>query len=152
MGIFVLFFTVHCTYSFGSCIFSCNNISQKFVQIRKQNTLHFLQLNNITLYEWQKKKTTDASVDWLLDTTSILSFNKQHSVQLSSVSQVCPNLQPHGQHHARNPCPSPTPRVYPKSCPLSQWCHLILWCPLLLPPSIFPSIRVFSNESVLCIR
>ena len=30
--------------------------------------------------------------------------------------------------------------------------HLILCCPLLLRPSIFPSIRVFSNESVLCIR
>ena len=30
--------------------------------------------------------------------------------------------------------------------------HLILWCPLLLPPSIFPSIRVFSNESALHIR
>ena len=30
--------------------------------------------------------------------------------------------------------------------------HLILCCPLLLPPSIFPSIRVFSDESVLCIR
>ena len=30
--------------------------------------------------------------------------------------------------------------------------HLILCCPLLLLPSVFPSIRVFSNESVLCIR
>ena len=30
--------------------------------------------------------------------------------------------------------------------------HLILCCPLLLPPSIFPSIRVFSSESVLCTR
>ena len=30
--------------------------------------------------------------------------------------------------------------------------YLILWCPLLLPPSTLPSIRVFSNESVLCIR
>ena len=30
--------------------------------------------------------------------------------------------------------------------------HLILCCPLLLPPSIFPSIRGFSKESVLCIR
>ena len=30
--------------------------------------------------------------------------------------------------------------------------HLVFCCPLLLPPSVFPSIRVFSNESVLCIR
>ena len=30
--------------------------------------------------------------------------------------------------------------------------HLILCCPLLLLPSVFPSVRVFSNESVLCIR
>ena len=30
--------------------------------------------------------------------------------------------------------------------------HLILCHPLLLPPSVFPSIRVFSNESVVCIR
>ena len=30
--------------------------------------------------------------------------------------------------------------------------HLILWHPLLLPPSLFPSIRAFSNELVLCIR
>ena len=30
--------------------------------------------------------------------------------------------------------------------------HIFLWHPLLLPPSVFPSIRVFSNESALCIR
>ena len=37
---------------------------------------------------------------------------------------------------------------------MSWWCHLIIsyCCPLLPPPSIFPSIRVFSNESVLYIR
>ena len=33
-----------------------------------------------------------------------------------------------------------------------RWCHLILCHPLLLLPSILPSIRVFSNESALCIR
>ena len=50
------------------------------------------------------------------------------------------------------PCPSPTPRACSNSCSLSRWCHLIFCCPLLLLPSIFPRIRVFSNESVLCIR
>ena len=45
--------------------------------------------------------------------------------------------------------------VYSNSCPLSQWCHPTISSsvrPLLLPPSIFPSIRVFSNESIFCIR
>ena len=76
------------------------------------------------------------------------------SVEFSSVSQLCPTLRPHGLQHARPPCPSPTPRVYSNSCPLSQWYHPTVssYCPLLLPPSIFPSIRVFSNESVLHIR
>ena len=64
------------------------------------------------------------------------------------------SLQPHGLQHTRLPCPSPTPGVYSYSCPLSRWCHsTISSCyPLLLPPSIFPSIGVFSNESVLCIQ
>ena len=51
--------------------------------------------------------------------------------------------------------PSPTPGVCSNSCPMSQWLTsnlLILCCPLLLLPSIFPSIRIFSNESVLRIR
>ena len=33
------------------------------------------------------------------------------------------SLWPHGLQHARFPCPSPTPRVYSNSCPLSWWCH-----------------------------
>ena len=47
---------------------------------------------------------------------------------------------------------------YPNSCPLSWWCHptissSVIPChPLLLLPSIFPSIRIFSNESILPIR
>ena len=63
-------------------------------------------------------------------------------------------LWPHGLQHVRLPCPSQTPQACSNSCPLSWWCHpTILSChPLLLLPSIFPSIRIFSNESVLCIR
>ena len=62
------------------------------------------------------------------------------------------SLWPNGLQHARPPCPWPTPGVYSNSCPLSQWCHPILCRPLLLLPSIFPSFRVFSKESVLHFR
>ena len=69
--------------------------------------------------------------------------------------QVVPDfLQPHGLEHARLQCPSLSPRVCSNSVhwvsdamqpfhPLSS---------LLLLPSVFPSIWVFSSESVLCIR
>ena len=63
------------------------------------------------------------------------------------------SLWPHGLQHARLPCLSPTPRADSHSCPLSWWCHpTISSCHPLLLPSIFPRIRVFSNESVLCNR
>ena len=75
------------------------------------------------------------------------------SVQFNR-SVVSDSLRPRGLQHAKLPCPSPTPRVYSNSCPLSRWCHSIISSchPLLLLPSIFPSIRDFSNESVLHIR
>ena len=78
---------------------------------------------------------------------------KCSSVQFSH-SVVSNSLWPHGLQHARPPCPSPTPGVYPNSCPslVMPSNHLILCYPLLLPPSIFRSIRVFSNKSVLHIR
>ena len=53
---------------------------------------------------------------------------------------------------ARLPCPSLFPRVCSNSCPLMSSNHLILCCPLLFLLSIFPSIKVFSNEPSLCIR
>ena len=77
-----------------------------------------------------------------------------HSFQFSC-SVVSDSLQPYELEHTRPPCPSPTPRVYSNSCVIELVMpsnHLILYPPLLLLPSIFPSIRVFSNESVLQIR
>ena len=78
------------------------------------------------------------------------------SVQFSC-SVMSDSLWPHGRQHTRPPCPSPTPGPCSNSCPLSWWCrltynHLILCHPLLLLPSICPSMRGFSNESALCIR
>ena len=73
------------------------------------------------------------------------------SVQFSP-SVVFDPLRPYGMQHARPPCPSPTPRVYSNSCPVMPSNHLFLCCPLHLLPSIFPSIRVFSSQSVICVR
>ena len=65
------------------------------------------------------------------------------------------SLQPHGLQHARPPYPSPTSGVYSNSCPSNRWRHPTISSsvvPFFLPPSIFPSIRVFFNESALRIR
>ena len=84
----------------------------------------------------------------------LTSFNlEEFSVQFSSVAQSClalcgpmdcclPGFSVH---------PSPTPRAYSNSCPLNRWFHPTT-SSLLLLPSIFPSIRVSSSDSVLCIR
>ena len=72
-----------------------------------------------------------------------------------SLSVVSHSLRPHVPQHTRPPCPSPTPGVHPSSCPLSWWCYPTIWSschPLPLVPPLFPSIRVFSTESVLRIR
>ena len=64
-------------------------------------------------------------------------------------------MWPHRLQHARLPCLSPTSRVYSNSCSTESVMpsnHLILCRPLLLLPSISPSIKVFSNKSVLHIR
>ena len=69
-------------------------------------------------------------------------------------SVVSNSLQPHGLQHARLPCPSPAPGACSNSSIdlVMPSNHLILCCPRLLLLSIFPSIKVFSNESVLRIR
>ena len=75
-----------------------------------------------------------------------------------SVSQfshwvVSDSLRPHESQHARPLCPSPTPWVYPNSCPLSRWCHPAILssvvpfssCPQSLPASgSFPMSQLFT--------
>ena len=58
-----------------------------------------------------------------------------HLSLLFSLSVVSKSLQPHALQHARLPCPSPSPRAYSNSCPLSWWCH----------PTISSSVVPFSS-------
>ena len=67
-----------------------------------------------------------------MDFWDIFSFS---SVQFSR-SVMSESLPPHGLQHARPPCPSPTPRVYSNSCPLSPGCH----------PTISSSVVPFSSH------
>ena len=76
------------------------------------------------------------------------------SVQFSR-SVVPDSLRPYELQHTRLPSSSPTPGVYSNSCRIElvmPSSHLILCRPLLLLPPIPPSIRVFSNESMLHMR
>ena len=71
------------------------------------------------------------------------------SFQISHL--VMPNIsRPLGIQLGRVPCPSPTTEECSNSCQLSQQCHPTISSSVL--PSVFPNIRVFSNESILCIR
>ena len=87
--------------------------------------------------------STQFSVMSWVSPVSSLSWNwayKKKELSISSVqfsrSVVSDSLQPHGLQHTRPPCPSPTPRVYSNSCPLSQWCH----------PTISSSVVPFSSH------
>ena len=72
--------------------------------------------------------------------------------QSVSRSVMSNSLQPHESQHTRPPCPSPTPRVYPNSCPSSRWCHPAISssvvpfsCPQSLPASeSFPMSQFFA--------
>ena len=72
---------------------------------------------------------------FFIESTLIKPYRLGFSVQFS-LSVVSDSLRPHGLQHARLPCPSPTPRVYSNSCPLSRWCH----------PTISYSVVPFSSH------
>ena len=84
------------------------------------------------------KMMAESCLYLLFPTTVVFSFS--HSV-------ISDSLWHYALQQASLLCPSPSPRACSNSCPSSQWCHA-----LLLLPSILPSIRVFSNESVLFMK
>ena len=94
---------------------------------------------------WAIVHVVTKSQTWLSDSVHFSSFQFSCSVMSNT-------LRPHGLQDTSLSCPSQTPRAYSNSRPSSQWCHPTISSNLLLLSSIFPSIRVFSNESVLRIR
>ena len=91
-------------------------------------------------------------------TFQILARPQTHNSQFISVqfshSVMSDSLRPHELQHARPPCPSPTPGVYPNPCPSSWWCHPAISssvipsssCPQSLPASgTFPMSQLFTS-------
>ena len=83
-----------------------------------------------------KTKAAESHLDLIMKSHYILWFRGTDPTKLQfSHSVVSNSLWPHGLQHTRPPCPSPTPEVYPNSCPLSWWCH----------PAISSSVLPFSS-------
>ena len=79
---------------------------------------------------------TGVSKKWVGHLTPMCLSNNAISSVKFSYSVVSNFLWPHEPQHARPPCPSPTPGIYPNSCPLSRWCH----------PTISSSVVPFSSR------
>ena len=76
----------------------------------------FLRLLNVVLESLTVVFRVVCDFSWLVQFSSVQ----------FSCSAVSDTLWPHEMQHARPPCPSPTPRLYPNSCPLSWGCHLTI--------------------------
>ena len=96
-----------------------------FLPRSKHLFISWLQSQSTVILEPKKIKSV---------TVSTFAPSMFSSVQFSH-SVVSDSLQPHGLQHTRPPCTSPTPRVYPNPCPLSQWYH----------PTISSSVIPFSS-------
>ena len=69
-----------------------------------------------------KEESEKVDLKLSIQKTKIMASGPISSVQFSC-SVMTNSLRPRGLQYARPPCPSPTPRIYSNSCPLSRWCH-----------------------------
>ena len=97
------------SFLYSSYVYSCHLVLIPFASVRAIQFLSFI--------------------------VSIFACNFSFSSVQFSRSVVSNSLRPHEPQHARPPCLSPTPGVYPNSCPLSRWCH----------PTISSSVIPFSS-------
>ena len=115
--------------------------------------LHKMNISGCVLSPFTRWILFDTLVNLLKVIKNTNKTQDLSSVQFSR-SVVSDSLRPHGLQHARLPCPPLPSRVCSNSSLESVMPsnHLILCHPLLLLPSVLPSIGVFSNESTLHIR
>ena len=91
---------------------------------------------------------------WHINHFSMKKILLEHALSQFSHSVVSYSPWPHELQHTRLPCPSPTSRVHPNSCPSSRWCHPAISSsvvPFSSCPQSFP-VSVFSNELTLRMR
>ena len=153
-------FYIHAVLSrFQSCLTLCNPMDCSLPSSSIHGTLQ------ASIQEWvamPSSRGSSQTMDWICISYISCSlplmppgkpFIFISSVQFSSVTQSCLTLCNHMNRSTPGlPVHHQLPEFYSNSCPSSQWCHLILCHPLLLLPTIPPSIRVFSNETTLCMR
>ena len=90
--------------------------------------------------KWKKcfmKGLKCTSKFWIFNKLKLFEYCLQFS-SVQSLSRVW-LFGPHGLQHAGPPCPSPTPGVYPNSCPFSWWCHPVISSSVVPFSSFLPS-------------
>ena len=112
---------------------------------------------DLPIYRTRGRRKVQGWEDRRMWRASSLCPAKANFIHFSSVHFSCSVMsdswRPHELQHTRPPCPSPTPGVYPNSCPSSRWCHLAIsssvipfsFCPQFLPASgSFPMSQLFA--------
>ena len=138
------------------CIFMHSFHTYVFIKPLLERSLQLLLLQmslqagayNCFLLQMSLQAVAHIHVRFYLKKSENIHANVQFSCSVMSDS-----LRPHEPQHARPPCPSPTPRVYSNSCPLSRWCHPTISsvvplssCPQSFPASgSFPMCQLFTS-------
>ena len=138
------------------------NISglRKYYGNKIQLTFYIHGIHHIKNITKNKMKNSKKFQELYLNMLHICNNSHSISVLSSSVAQSCrtfcdpDSLRPHESQHTRPLCPSPTPGVYPNTCPSSRWCHPAISssvihfssCPQSLPASeSFPMSQLFAR-------
>ena len=102
--------------------------------VKKEISLQFLHFSKSLLLSFQPLPPQPASLPTHISALSSDAGRREFRTNQISRSVMSDSLRPHESQHARPPCPSPTPGVYPDSRLSSQWCH----------PAISSSVVPFS--------